>query len=140
MRNISIWTSGSRGDSLNDILYLELLCPLGWVEWNTFCNCSRRHYGEHFCETFFYSYQWYRRCRLRSYLVLWWPLRSAKYGTICAILVEGMTGNIPVKLLFWDEWFRRCRLKKKYTHDGQTIHDGGRPITKAPLESSAQVS
>ena len=49
-----------------------------------------------------------------SYLELWAGPCVRWSGTINAILVEGIMGDLHVKLNF-NQWNRRCRLKKKFT-------------------------
>ena len=63
------------------------------------CNFGRGHYEKHFCEIILNLDQWFRRCHLKifhiyssgSYFIRW-------RETICVILVEGIMGNMHVKL------------------------------------------
>ena len=124
--------------SLKDILYLEPWRPLGWVEWNIFCNCGRRHYGEHFCDTILNSDQEMSFKILSRALVALSPGGAEPFIQFS----RGQDGKHSCEIILnLDEWLRRiCRLKKKYTHNGRTMHDGQKFTTKAHLESSAQVS
>ena len=57
-------------------------------------------------------------------------------GTFCAILVDGIMGNIHVKLfkLNLEQWLRRrCRLKKMF-NGALLMTNGRRPTTIAHLE------
>ena len=81
--------------SVKDISYLELWQPLCLVELNQLCNFDRRHHEENFFEIILDLDQWFRRCFLKTFFYLG-PLERS--GTICAILVESIMGNIHVKL------------------------------------------
>ena len=55
MKNNSVnlfrtWVSGSGGDVVSNISYLELWRPLCSVELTHLCNFERGHHGEHSCE------------------------------------------------------------------------------------------
>ena len=85
--------------SLKDISYLELLQPLCLVEQNHLFNFSTRHHGEKFREIILSLDQWFRRCRLKIFLI--WSSGGPfvqRSRTICAILVECIMGNNSVKL------------------------------------------
>ena len=45
-----IWTSGSGGDVVFNISYLELWLPSWSVEQNHLCNFEKGHHGKHSCE------------------------------------------------------------------------------------------
>ena len=83
-----------------DISYLELLRPLCSEDRNHLCNFGRRHHEEQFCELFLFLDQWFRmKCSLKVFLI--WHSGSPfvqQSGTICAILVEGIMSNTPLKL------------------------------------------
>ena len=104
------------------------------------CNYERGHHGQHSCEVTRNSDQWFRRrCCLKDFLsgALAAPFVQQS-RTICAILKEGIMGNIHVKL--YEIWTSILGgdVKKKFT-DPRT-QDGRRPITIAHLEPLAQVS
>ena len=87
--------------SLKDISYLELWQPLCSVERNYLYNFGRRHHEEQFSEIILNLDQWFRRCRLKIFLI--WSSGSPFVQwsrPICAILVKGIMRNNPVKL-FW---------------------------------------
>ena len=86
MRNISaklfrIWISNagdvdkrhfshsSRVHVLKNISYLVLWQPLCSAEQNHLCNCGRVHHEEQFCEIIFNLDQWFRRFRLKIFLI-----------------------------------------------------------------------
>ena len=82
-----------------DISYLELWRPFCSAERNHLCNFGRRHHEEQFCEIILNLDQWFKRCRLKIFLI--WSsggrfVQSSR--TICAILVEGIMRNNSVKL------------------------------------------
>ena len=83
-----------------DISYLELLWPLCSADRNHLCNFSRRVHEEQFCELFLILDQWFKRkCCLKVFLI--WRSGSPfvqRSETICAILVEGIMRNNPLKL------------------------------------------
>ena len=69
------------------------------------------------------------------------PVRWSR--TIYAILKEGITGNIHVKLYeIWTNGSGGAVVKEKVygQMDARPLDDGQRQITKAHLEPSAQVS
>ena len=80
--------------SLKDMSSLELWQPLCSVEQNHLCNFCKRHHEEQFCEIILNLDKWFRRCRLKIFLI--WssggPFDQWS-GTICAILVEGIMKN-----------------------------------------------
>ena len=84
--------------SFKDISHLEL--------WQPFCSAKRVHlrnfgrgcYEEQFCGIILNLGQW-SRCRLKRFLI--WSSGGPTVqwsGTICALLKEGIMGNIHVKL------------------------------------------
>ena len=82
-----------------DISYLELWQPFCSAELNHLCNFGRGCYEEQFCVIILNLGQWFRRgCRLRFLIwssggpPVWWS------GPICALLKEGIMGNVHVKL------------------------------------------
>ena len=77
-----------------DISYLELWWPFCSVEKNHLHNFGRGHHEEQFSEIVLYLDQWFRRCCLKDFRG---PCVQLS-GTIYAILVEGVIGNIHVKL------------------------------------------
>ena len=86
--------------SFKDISYLEL-CPPPFcsVERNHLCNFGRGYQEEQFCLIILNWDKWFRkRCNLKDFLsgALAAPVQWS--GTICAILKEGIMGNIHVKL------------------------------------------
>ena len=72
------------------------------MELNHFSNFGRRLSKEHFCEIILKLAHWPRRCCLKGFSIFssggQFVQRS---GTILAILVEGHSRNISVKL-FWN--------------------------------------
>ena len=98
-------------NSFKDISYLELWQPPCSVDIYHLCNIGRRHHEEQFCEIILTSGQWFRRrCCLKDFLI--WSSGSPPVWcnrTIYAILIEGIMGNIHVKLYkIWTcEWFKR---------------------------------
>ena len=73
--------------SFKEFSYLELWQPLCSAEKKKLCHFVKRHHEEQFCEIILnLDLRFMRRCRVR------WS------GTICALLVEGIMGNIIVKL------------------------------------------
>ena len=80
--------------SYKAVSYLELWQPFCSEEWNLLCNFGRRHHEEHFCEIILNLDQWFRgRFCLKDFFS-----RAQWTGTIYAILVESIMGNIHVKL------------------------------------------
>ena len=78
-----------------NISYLELWQPFCSAECNHLCNFNRRH--EQFCEIILNLDQWFKRCRLKIFLI--WSSGSPfvqRRGTICAILLEGIMRNNSV--------------------------------------------
>ena len=57
------------GMPLKDISYLELWQHLHSFEQNHLCNFGRRHHEEKLCEMVFEFEQWFRRCRLKVFLI-----------------------------------------------------------------------
>ena len=116
------------------------------------------------CKSIMNLDQWFwKRCHSKIFFIYSSGGPFAQWSkTVCANLVESIMRNISVKLsgLFvqWSrtirghhdahvEYFseiilsrRRCCLKKKFTDDGCTLDDGGRPVTIAHLVPLAQVS
>ena len=88
-----------KGNIVVKISYLELWQLFCSVEQKHLCNFGRGHHEEYFCEIKWNLDQWFRRCLLKDFLsrALAGPLFWQR-GTICAILVEGIMGNIPIKL------------------------------------------
>ena len=84
---------------LKGILIYSSGIPFVSEEQNQLCNFGRVQYVEYFFDIILNSDQWFRRC-FKIFLIyssggpLVWCSR-----TICAILVDGNIGNIPVKLL-----------------------------------------
>ena len=77
------------------------LKPLCSMEQNHWCNFCRRHHEKQFCEIILNLDQWFRRCRLKIFLI--WSSGSPFVqwsDTICAILVKGIMRNNALKL-FW---------------------------------------
>ena len=70
------------------------------MEQNHLCNFGRQHYEEQFHEFISNLGQWFRRiCRLKDFLFgTLAALVFSGESTICAILKEGIMGNIHVKL------------------------------------------
>ena len=56
--------------SLKDMSYLALWQPLCSVELNHLCNFGRRHHEKQFCEIVLNLDQWFKRCRLKIFLIL----------------------------------------------------------------------
>ena len=82
-----------------DISYLELWQPFYSVERNHLCNFSSKYQDVQFCENILNLDQWFRRCRLKIFLI--WSSGCPfvqRSGSICAILVEGIKWNNSVKL------------------------------------------
>ena len=82
--------------SLKDTSYLEFWQPLCLVERSNF---GRRHHKAQFCEIILNLDQWFRRCRLKIFLI--WSSGGPYVqwsGTICAILVEGIMRHNSVNL------------------------------------------
>ena len=73
--------------------------PLCSAEQNQLCNFGRGHHEEQFCEIILNLDQWFKRYRLKIFLV-WSAGRPfvQRSGNICAILVEGILRNNYVKL------------------------------------------
>ena len=86
--------------SFKDISFLDLWQPLCSAELSQLCDFGRRHHEEHSCDMILILDQWFRRkCGLKVFLIgspgspfVQWSV------TICAILVEGIMRNNPVKL------------------------------------------
>ena len=110
--NLDRWLTRSR---LKIFLFLaQAGILLSRVEW--FVNFCRWYYEEYFCEIILNLGQWLRRRHLKitsiffssgGHFVRW-------SRTICAILVEGIMGNIHVNSYNLERWFRRRCLKKVY--------------------------
>ena len=86
--------------AFKDISYLELWFPLFSVKRNHLCNFGKRHHVEQFCEIILNLDQWFRRRSCFKIFLIWSsgsPF-AQRSGTICAILVEGIMRNNPVKL------------------------------------------
>ena len=66
---LKIWTVVQEEISFKDISYLELRQPLCSVERNHLRNFGRRHHKEQFCEIILNLDQWFRRCRLKIFLI-----------------------------------------------------------------------
>ena len=94
--------------------YLELWQTSCLVEQNCLCNFKRGHYGEHSCEVIWNLDQWFKRCRLKtflilSYLELWQPLcsadrnqnNSAKFFDFGPVIQEEMLFNGISDLELW---------------------------------------
>ena len=82
-----------------DISYLVVWRLLCSVERKHLCHFGKGHYEEHFCEIILNSDQWFRRCCLKGFLsTALVALRLGRVEPFCAILVEGIMGNISVKL------------------------------------------
>ena len=86
--------------SFKDISYLELWQPFCSAEQNHLCNFGRGYHKECFCEIILNMDQSFRKtCCLKDFLI-----KSSggphvpRTTTIYAILVEGIMGNIHVKL------------------------------------------
>ena len=100
MKLCEIWTSGSEEEMLfKDISYLEFRRPFCYAELDHLCNFGRGYQEEQFCEIILNLDQCFRRrCVSKIYLI--WSSGSPyvqRSGTICAILVEGITRNNSVK-------------------------------------------
>ena len=82
-----------------DISYLELWWPFCSAEWNHLCHFERRHHEEQICEIILNLDQWFKRCRLKIFLILssGGPFVQ-RSRTVCAILVEGIMRNNSVNL------------------------------------------
>ena len=78
--------------SFKEISHLELWLPFCSAEWNHLCNFRREYHEEQFCKIILNLDLWFR-CRLKDFL------SGVRNGTIYAILVEGIMGNIHVKLV-----------------------------------------
>ena len=82
------------------ISYQELWQPFCSVERNHLCNFGRGYYDEQFCEIILnfgsvvQEEMWFKRFLIWSSCCP--PVQSS--GTIYAILIEGIMGNIHVKL------------------------------------------
>ena len=83
-----------------DISYIELWQPFFSAERYHLCNFGIGYVEEQFCEIILNLGRWFRmRCRFYRFLI--WssgglPVRRS--GTIYAIVKEGISGNIHVKL------------------------------------------
>ena len=63
------WTSGSGGNAVKYISYLELWQPFSSAEQNYKCNFGTGYYEEQFCEIILNYDQWFRRrCDLKDFL------------------------------------------------------------------------
>ena len=63
------------------------------------CSFGRRHHEEQFCEMVLNLDQWFRRCRLKIFLI--WSYGgpfAQRSRPICVILVEGIMRNNSEKL------------------------------------------
>ena len=86
--------------SFKYISYLELWQTFCSPEQTHLCNLVRGYYKEQFCEIILNLDKWFKR---RCFLKIFHIWSSGKpvvrwSGTIRAILVEGIMGNIHVKL------------------------------------------
>ena len=85
--------------TLKDISYLELWQSLYSVERNHLCNRGRRHHEEQFCKIVSNLDQWFRRCRLKLFLIWSSGCSFVLWSVIiCAIFVKGIMRNNSVKL------------------------------------------
>ena len=77
-----------------DISYLELWWLFCSAKWNQLCNFGRKHHEEQFCEIILNLHQWFKRCRLKIFLI--WSSGGPfvqRSWTICANLVGGIMRN-----------------------------------------------
>ena len=106
--------------SFKDISYLELWLLFCSAERNHLCNFGRVYPEEQFCEFILNLDLWFRRRCCKIFLI--WSSGSPRVqwsGTIYAILVEGIMGNIhlklfkfgPVVLVLWNHGFPCGTLK-----------------------------
>ena len=91
-------------DFSEKILFLALVAILFGVE-EPLCNFGRRHLGEHSCEIILNLDQRFMRCHLKIFLEnsIFYICSSSGHFTcwsisVCAILVDGIMGNLYVKL------------------------------------------
>ena len=89
--------------SFKDISYLELCGPFYSAERNHLCNFGRGYLIELFCHFILNLDLWFRTCPFKDFLSGAMGSPCVQWsGTIYAILVEGIMGNINVKLfLLW---------------------------------------
>ena len=81
------------------LFYFKLWQPFCSAVQNHFSNFGKRALEEHFCEIILKSGHWHGRCHLKFFLFLalvaW---EEISFKSFLAILVEGHSRNIPVKL------------------------------------------
>ena len=84
--------------SFKDISYLVLWRHFCLAEQNHLCNFGRSHREEQFYEIILNLDHWFRRCRLKIFLILssGGPFVQQS-GNICTILVDGIMRNNSVK-------------------------------------------
>ena len=78
-------TSGSGGNVVKNVFYLELWLLICSVDWNHLCNFEKRH-EEQSCEFNLNLDQWFRRkCCLKVFLILGSgsPFCSAEHNHLC---------------------------------------------------------
>ena len=82
------------------------------------CNFGRMHHEEQFCEIILKLGQWFsRRCRLKIFII-WSSGSPVQWSrTICAILKEGIMGNIHVKLYKIAERNHLCKFGRGYQEE-----------------------
>ena len=69
------------------------------VEWNHFSDFGKGALKEHFCEIILKSSHWHGKCHLKVFLFLAMvAILFSGAEPFLAILVEGHSRNIPVKL------------------------------------------
>ena len=80
--------------SVEDISYLQLWWlwwPFCSAEQNLLCNFGTGQYEQHIYEIILNLDQWFRRCRLKIFLIYSSGRSFVQWSkTICAILVEGI--------------------------------------------------
>ena len=99
VENISVKLFWIRTSSLfKNVHYLELWLRFCSAQPNHLCNFGIGNYEEQLCESILNLDHWFRICHLKDFWsgALAAPVRWS--GTICAILKEGIMGNIHVKL------------------------------------------
>ena len=92
-----------------DTSYLELCGPFKSGEQNYSCNFGKGHYEGYFCEIILNLDQWFRRCRLKIFLI--WssgrPFCLAERDHLCNLSRGYCDEQFCEIILNLNQWFRR---------------------------------
>ena len=111
--------------SLKDIHYLQR-----WGPAEPLCNFGRWQFGGHICEVILNLDQWFRRCRLKMFLIYsFGDLLVQQSGTICANLVEGiMRNNLLQNYFEFGPVVQKKMSFKKFRQIWRPLYSGQEPF------------